>query len=455
MVASRTAAADPAEALSGRRAVLWRRLRQPGGRLGWGLADQAVSSLTNAAMSIYVAREMGAVAFGAFSLAYVTYAFALNASRGLATDPLTVRFSGAVIPIWRRAVASSSGTALNVGFIIGACVLLAASILPGTTSFAFAALGVTLPGLLLQDSWRYAFFAIGRGRGAFLDNTVWAVTMVPALLILQKTGHANVFTVVLAWGLAANVAAAVGPLQTRIIPRVFSGWPWVSRHRDLGPRYLVENTALSASSQLRGYGIGLMLGLAAVGHIAAAATLMGPFQAVVMGVSLVTVPEAARILRRSPRHLGLFCVLVGAILAVAALVWGATLIVVLPRGLGQWLLGPIWRPTYPLVLPSAVATAAAGVVVGASAGLRALGASRRSLRAQVITSVLYLVLGLAGAYYRGTLGAMQGTVVAVWVGALMYWWQLQAAMRESDKVPRLAGPRLARSGKASKASQAS
>ncbi len=406
-------------------------------------------------MSIYVARELGAVAFGAFSLAYVTYAFALNASRGLATDPLTVRFSGAVIPIWRRAVASSSGTALNVGFIIGACVLLAASILPGTTSFAFAALGVTLPGLLLQDSWRYAFFAIGRGRGAFLNDTIWAVTMVPALLILQKTGHANVFTVVLAWGLAANVAAAVGPLQTRTIPRVFSGWPWVSRHRDLGPRYLVENTALSASSQLRGYGIGLMLGLAAVGHIAAAATLMGPFQAVVMGVSLVTVPEAARILRRSPRHLGLFCVLVGAILAVTALVWGATLIVVLPRGLGQWLLGPIWRPTYPLVLPSAAATAAAGVVVGASAGLRALGASRRSLRAQVITSVLYLVLGLAGAYYRGTLGAMQGTVVAVWVGALMYWWQLQAAMRESDKVPRLAGPRLARSGKASKASQAS
>ena len=57
-------------------------------RLGWGVADQAVSSLTNFGVSIYVARTLGAVQFGAFSLAYVTYAFALNASRGLATDPL-------------------------------------------------------------------------------------------------------------------------------------------------------------------------------------------------------------------------------------------------------------------------------------------------------------------------------------------------------------------------------
>ena len=71
--------------------------------------------------------------------------------------------------------------------------------------------------------------------------------------------------------------------------------------------------------------------------------------------------------------------------------------VALPRALGEWLLGPIWRPTFPLVMASAVAIAAGGMVVGASAGLRALGSSRRSLRAQAVTSILYLVLGLAGA----------------------------------------------------------
>jgi len=432
-----TAGVDPADARSGKRAELRQRLGQSAGRLSWGLADQAVSSLTNAAMSIYVARELGAVQFGAFSLAYVTYAFAINASRGLGTDPMTVRFSGAEVPVWRRAVASSSGTALTVGFFIGAGVLAAALLLHGTTRLAFIALGVTLPGLMLQDSWRYAYFALGRGRGAVLNDTIWALTMLPALVALRKTGHANVFTFVLAWGAAANVAAAIGPLQTRIIPRPSAAWAWVSRHRDLGPRYLAENTANSGGAQLRTYGVGLILGLAAVGYVTASLTLMGPFMVVLVGISLVTVPEAARILRWSPRHLRLFCLLTGAVLGVLALGWGVALMVVLPRGLGRWLLGSIWRPTYPLVLPVAIGIAAACVIVGASAGLRALGASRRSLRAQIVTSALYVIFGLVGAYYRGTLGSVEGVALAMWLGVLMWWWQLLAAMRESGRIPPL------------------
>ena len=74
-------------------------------RLSWGIADQIVSSLSNFAVGIYVVHTLGAVQFGAFSLAYVTYGFALNASRGLSTDPLMVRFSGTDLPTWRRAAA--------------------------------------------------------------------------------------------------------------------------------------------------------------------------------------------------------------------------------------------------------------------------------------------------------------------------------------------------------------
>ena len=141
-------------------------------RLGWGVADQAVSSLTNFAVVLYVAHAVGAAQFGAFSLAYVTYGFALNASRGLATDPLLVRFSGADPPAWRSAVAACTGTATVVGMAAGVCVLGAAALLDGTTKGAFLALGLTLPGLLLQDSWRYAFFALGRGSQAFLNDVV-------------------------------------------------------------------------------------------------------------------------------------------------------------------------------------------------------------------------------------------------------------------------------------------
>jgi O-antigen/teichoic acid export membrane protein len=416
-------------------------------RLGWGLGDQAVSSLTNFAVSLYVARELGAVQYGAFSLAYVTYGFALNASRGLATDPFMVRFSGAELPAWRRAVRSCTGTAASVGVVAGIGVLITSLLLTGTARLAFLALGLTLPGLMLQDSWRYAFFALGRGSQAFLNDCVWALVMAPALIGLKLTHHGNVFWFVFAWGAAAWVAAAVGPLQAKVIPRLSDTWEWVSSHRDLGPRYLLENTSNSGAAQLRLYAVGGIVGLAAVGYVQAASTMMGPFLVIFMGISLVTVPEAARVLRRSPRHLRLYCLAVSAGLSLAGLAWGIVLLVALPRGLGAWLVPSIWRGAYPLILPLTISLVGATATAGAQSGLRALGAAKRSLRAMIIASIAYLGLGVAGAVWDGALGTVRGAAIATWIGAVVYWWHLRAALRESDQVPAdgqlLAGRRAA------------
>jgi O-antigen/teichoic acid export membrane protein len=427
-------------------ALRWRFIREASHRISWGVADQAMSSLSNFAVNIFIARTLGAVQYGAFGLAYVTYGFALNASRGLATDPLLVRFSGTELPTWRRAAAKCTGTAAMVGLATGLCVLVAAGILTGTARLAFLALGLTLPGLLLQDSWRYSFFALGRGSQAFLNDTVWTVAVLPALLVLRMTGHATVFWFVFAWGGAAAVAAAVGPLQARVVPKLPSVWEWVPGHRDLGPRYLAEGTANSASSQLRNYGLGLLLGLAAVGYVQAASTLMGPFMVIFFGMGLVLLPEAARILRRSPRRMRLFCVLVSVGLALLGLTWGIVLLVALPRGLGHLMLGSLWRPTYPLVLPSTIAVMGGCVQAGAGTGLHALGAARRSLRAMVLSSALYVACGLVGAVMGGTVGTMYGAAIASWMGALLFWWQLRSALRAGPiPAPLRAGPIPARS----------
>jgi O-antigen/teichoic acid export membrane protein len=394
-----------------------------------------MSSISNFAVNIYVARTLGAVQYGAFGLAYVTYGFALNASRGLATDPLLVRFSGTNVPTWRRAVTRCSGTATAVGLSTGAIILAAAALLSGTVRLAFLALGLTMPGLLLQDSWRYSFFALGRGSQAFLNDTVWALALVPALILLRKTGHANVFWFVLAWGGAATVAAVMGPLQARTAPLLSGAWEWMSRHRDLGPRYLAEGTANSASSQLRNYGVGLVLGLATVGYVQAATTLMGPFMVIFFGMGLVTLPEAARILRRSPRHLPHFCLLVSGGLAVLGLAWGVVLLVAIPRGLGHLMLGSLWIQTYPLVWPTTILVLGGCASAGAGTGLHALGSARRSLRAMVLGSALAVVLSIVGAVVGGAVGTMFGAAVASWIAALMFWIQFRTALREHNSTP--------------------
>ena len=418
------------------RAAILRQLRgHASRRLGWGLADQVMSSLTNFAVSIYVVHALGAVQFGAFSLAYVTYGFALNASRGLATDPLMVRFSGTDLPTWRRAVTDCTGTATIVGLIAGACALAAATVLSGPAGAAFLALGLTLPGLLLQDSWRFSFFALGRGSQAFINDSIWVLTLLPALAVLHALGHADVFWVVFAWGATAAIGAAVGPLQARVIPRPAGVWRWVSQHRDLGPRYLAEGTAQSAAFQLRAYSVGIALGLAALGSVQAAATLFGPINILFFGMALVAIPEAARILRRSPRHLPLFCALLTGGLSAAGLVWGIVLLIAVPRGLGHWLLGPIWQSTYPLVLPQMFFVVGQSMGSGPSTGLHALGASRRSLRLTLFMAVLYVTFSLVGAFSAGTAGAVWGAAVAMWIAAVYGWWQLHAAQKEMGHLP--------------------
>ena len=409
-----------------------------------------MSSLSNAALSFYVARELGPTQFGAFSIAYVTYSLALNASRGLATEPLLVRFSNAKRPAWRRAVSQSTGTSMVVGILAGVCALIAGAVMSGTLRVAFFALGLTLPGLMLQDSWRYAFFALGRGMQSFLNDTIWTMAMLSAIAVLRLTHHTSVFWLILIWGASATVAACVGPLQARVLPKPRRAVEWVTSHRDLGPRFLAENTSNSGANQLRTYAIGGIAGLASVGYIQAASLLMGPFLVVFMGISIVTVPEAARTLRNSPQHLGRYCYLVGGGLAAMCALWGIALLIAIPHGLGVTLLGrELWRPAYRLVIPYTISIMGTCVSDGLSAGLHALGAARRSLRAMVFASVLYLGFGIAGAYIDGTVGVVCGAAVSTWAGAVLWRLQLRTAMREADNSRLLSNVgrhRLLRSG---------
>ncbi|MFG1666881.1 hypothetical protein [Streptomyces sp. Y7] len=402
------------------------------GRLSWGLADQAASSISNFAVGIYVARSLGVTAFGVFSLAWVTYGVVLNVSRGLATDPLVVRFSGVSDASWRGAVARSSGTALGVGTAIGAASLVAGLALGGRVGPAFACLGVMLPGLLLQDAWRYAFFAAGTGRKAFVNDVVWGVALVPAMVVAARVGSVAAF--VLAWGASATVAAAYGYVQSGILPRVSRARAWLREQRDLGYRYLVENVSLSGASQLRAYGLGAIAGVGAVGAVRGAELLLGPFLAVLMGLSLVTVAEAARVLRRAPHRLGRFCLLLGGGQAVAALLWGGALLL-MPDRLGELVLGDVWHLAAQLIVPVTLGVAGAGLGTGAAAGLRALAAARRSLRCQLFASACYVVGGLGGAALGGTVGSAWGVAAATLAGSAVWWLQLRSALRERLKEP--------------------
>jgi O-antigen/teichoic acid export membrane protein len=402
----------------------WAPVRQGVGRLSWGVADQALSSLTNFGIGICVARLLGTSELGAFSLAFVTYLVALSATRGLATDPLLVRYSGVEPASWRRAVKDATGMVTVVGLILGACCVTAGVLLGGSLRPAFVSLGLMLPGLLLQDSWRYSFFAARRGKLAFVNDLVWALALIPALAIAVATDHADVFGLTLAWGGSALVATLLGAVHARLVPRLRGTTKWLREQHDLALRYLGENLTVSGAHQLRTYGLSVIAGLAAVGSIRAAELLVGPVSVVLMGVANMAVPEAVRLRRRSTRQLRGFCLAVAGGQAAVAIAFGTTMLL-LPGRFGSQLLGASWEPARQLLVPMTLTVANNGLSTAAITGLRALGAASSSLRASLITSSACMIGGLLGAATGGAPGAAWGVAAGTAIGAATWWWHLQ------------------------------
>ncbi len=393
------------------------------------MADQGISSLSNFTLGILVARTLDASSLGAFTLAYVTYALALTASRGTSTDPLLVRYSGAEPPVWTRAVASAGGTAVLNGVIAGALFIVAGLLLPAEAGYAFIALGVGLPGLLVQDSYRYAFFSAGRGSRAFVNDLVWGLLQVAAVVVLVVTDRLTVVTSLLAFGGTATLAAWFGYLQCGVAPRPRLARRWLVDHKALGGRYLIENLS-GGVRPLRFSVVGMVAGLGAVGNIRAAEILAGPFVVLLSGVGQVAVPEAKHVLSRAPERFSRFCLGLASAQAAVAVLWGAFALVVFPLGLGELLLGGNWDAARGLLLPIMLTLVLSCFVLGASTGVRALGASRRSLPAQLASDGLYLVGGGLGAVLAGAPGSCWGVAISAVVSIGIWWQQLRLAVDE-------------------------
>jgi O-antigen/teichoic acid export membrane protein len=144
--------------------------------------------------------------------------------------------------------------------------------------------------------------------------------------------------------------------------------------------------------------------------------LMGPFVVVLMGVAQVAVPEASRVFRRQPQRLGHFCLALGGAQAAAALLWGLTLAVVLPLGAGSAMLKESWGPASQMLPWVTLTVVASCFAASLLTGLRAMGAAARSLRAQLTSTVVYVVCSAVGILLGGGLGACWGAAAGNTIG---------------------------------------
>ena len=395
-------------------------LRRLGSRMGWNICDQALSSLTNAALSILVARAVDQSAFGAFSLCFIIYAIVVGVSRGLVSDPLTVRYGDASASSYDAARRGAAGSALIAGLAVGFVLLAVAQTQSEAIREPLVALALCMPGLLLQDAIRFSFITEGNPRRAAANDFVWAVLQLGAVawLLYGDTSSAGPF--VLAWGGAAVGAALYGIAQTRALPAFGSALRWMREHTDLSWFYVAEYLATLGSLQLALLIIGAIAGVDAVGALRGAAVVLGPLNILTFGAFAFSVPELVR--RRGlplQRHVQLAGLISGTLLVAVAL-W-STVMLVLPTSAGVELLGDTWLAARAVLAPTALLIAGTAACLGPLCTLRAFGAARQSFLVSLLVATLLLTLGTIGVMVDEAEGAAVGFATAQWTAVPVIW----------------------------------
>jgi hypothetical protein len=400
----------------------------------WGIADQAVSSLTNFGLTVLAAHSLGRTAFGLFGVLFIIYLIMLGVSRALSSEPLTVRFTAVPMEDWRTASGEAAGTAVLVG--VAGCVVCAgaAITIQGSGYGPLLAFGVAMPFLLLQDVWRNALFASKRGAAACFNDASWAIGQTVALAGVYATGDSNTAAFVLAWGIGAATGAVLGAFQVGIYPLLRRAPRWLAAHRDLNARFLVEFLTRIASMNGTVLATGAIAGLAEAAALRGAQVLITPVMITTTGLTIFGVPEAVRELQHSSSRMLRFCSVIGVALVLGSLLWGM-LMKAAPTDIGRLLLGRQWSGAVDVIVPFSVAWAGAGAIIAATIGLRALAAARTSLPLRLCTGALTLGFGCCGAFLDGAYGAAAGLAIASTLSAPWWWVQLRAAAR-SHLAPR-------------------
>ena len=353
--------------------------------------------------------------------------------RAVATEPLLMRFSASS----DEATQEASGEAAGVSVVIGICT---SAVIGGVSAFLHSSLGTTmgalaviLPFLLLQDAWRFAFFAARRPSQAALNDAIFGVAQVTAVVLVVSGNRTSPSAVVLAWGAAAAVAAGAGFFQSKIRPRVGSALSWLWHHRDISPKLLGDAGAMYGSRQGVIYIIGALAGLHGLGQYRAAEAILGPANVLLLAAMLIGVPEGARAYAARPARFRLHTAVMALALGLAVALWGLT-VASLPQSWGTLILGPAWESAGSVIIPLTLATAASGVSTGFNIGLRVIGAATEMLRARLALAAGVLAGGSLGAVMGHARGAAIGIAVASCVGASLYYRAFaQALMRREDQ----------------------
>lgn len=405
--------------------------------------DQGLSSISNFGVAFLAAHNLSASGFGAFTLPFLAYTLALGTSGAIAATPFLVRFSHEPLNRSLRS-ARRSTTGASLAIALG-CGLLLLAIAPFTTHILqapFIVVALSLPGLLLQDTVRQLYFADGHPNMAALNDGIWVIVSAVAIIIAhQFAGLRSPAELLFLWSVGAWIAAVIGILHLRALPRILMASSWIRKNWSMGFSFFLDFLSMNGASQLVFYVLPVLVGLQADGSLRGAQLIFGPLTVLQAGSRVFGIPEGVRLRPQGPCVMRKAALIFGAALsAIALLYWVG--IQLIPQQIGHALLGSTWQGASQLIPFVGLALLGSTVALAPYQGLRVLASGRRILRARAIDAPLTVLLSCGGAFLGGALGAAMGWALANCLAAGAWWYQFGRACQEFDVPNATIGSRI-------------
>lgn len=406
-------------------------------RVLWSLGSQALSSATSFIPLFLVLHFEAPATVGAFGLAYTTYFFLVSVVRGLALEPLVVRFSGGPPDELRSESSRAVGLALATSVALGVPTAVGFAFVDGAIGHLFVALGLVLPLLLLNDALRHVFFASGLPKGACLNDGLFLITEIALLICVATVRDLDAATLIVSWGAAGGIAAGTAMWRLRLQPAVTQAGRWLADQRDLGLAFAADHAVARGAEQAAFVITGALGGLATLGAVSACRTMFAPISTVQAGVNAFALPEASRLVREGRltdwRHLVLsVAVAVGILMAATGALLG-----LLPESWGTALFHENWEPLREVLFPTTVSLVLNGIAFSLWLGMRSRHYARATFVARASAGLLTVAAVAVGTSTGGASGATWG--LAIGSGYLCLFFSYYLFGRSTDDLDRTQG----------------
>ncbi len=268
----------------------WRRHALTHAGSFWGVFDAGLSSLGTFLLGAAIARNSSVTEFGAFGVVFSIYLIVQGFGRTFYGQPQVLR---------QRADADDRRLPqhfflLALAYSLSALVTLVVTaffVLPDTIYAATLTLSICLPGLALQDAFRYSLFARQDAKSATLSDATWLIAQLVATGTLMAAGHATSHTLLLAWGITAWSGVLLNPRKWSWNFFTTLG-TWSKQHLALSAVLSLEFVGQAAGTAAIPIAVSLVEGLAAAGTLRGGQLLFAPVVLISTGLTMTTIPQA-------------------------------------------------------------------------------------------------------------------------------------------------------------------